>query len=193
MNKKPVLYSGGSLYPRIITLREQKVILDADLARIYGVPTKVLNQAVKRNREKFPADFIFLLTREETRGVGCLRSQTVTLKRGQHIKYLPCAFTEHGALMAAMVLSSPRAVQMSVFVVRAFIRMREQLLDRAELAKRLSDIEKTLMAHNGVLRDLYQKIRPLLLPPTAPPRRQIGFSAREARAAYRARRKKPHR
>jgi len=94
-------------------IRGQKVMIDSDLARIYGVATKALNQAVKRNRDKFPADFMFRLTAKEARGIQRSRSQFVTLKRGQNIKYLPSAFTEHGAIMAANVLNSPRAVQMN--------------------------------------------------------------------------------
>ena len=190
MTDKPVLASETNIATEIITIRGQKVILDADLARVYGVETRVLKQAVRRNTEKFPTDFMFQLTREEARDIALLRSQTVTLKRGQHIKYLPYAFTEHGAFMAAAVLNSPRAVQMSVFVVRAFIKMREQLLNRAELEKRLADIEKVLLSHDAALRDLYQKIRPLLLPPPEPPRKKIGFGVREKRARYRAKRKR---
>ena len=97
---------------------------------------------------------------------------------------LPSAFTEHGAIMAATVLNSPQAVRMSVFVVRAFVKMREYLLNRAELEKRLADIEKTLLAHDTALRDVYQKIRPLLLPPSDPPRKEIGFGVKEARTRY---------
>lgn len=173
----------------IRTIRDQKVILDADLARIYSVPTKALNQAVKRNQARFPTDFIFQVSKDEAEELRSLRSQSVTLKRGQHIKYLPYAFTEHGAIMAATVLSSPQAVEMSVFIVRAFVKMREQLLATATLARRLAEVEKTLLTHDTALRDLYQKIRPLLLPPPAPDRKPIGFSARERRAAYRSKRK----
>ena len=118
MTDKPVLYHDHNVEPQIVTIRGQKVILDADLARIYGVATKVLNQAVKRNRDKFPPDFMFQLSEEEAAEVQRLRSQTVTLKRGHHRKYLPYVFTEHGAIMATTVLNTPRAVQMSVFVVR---------------------------------------------------------------------------
>jgi len=113
------------------------------------------------------------------------RSQSVTLKRGQNVKYLPFAFTEHGAIMAAAVLNSPRAVQMSVFVVRAFIKMREQLLNRTEMEKRLAEIEKGLLSHDAALRDLYAKIRPLLLPLPEPQQKQIGFHVRERQAKYR--------
>jgi len=109
----------------------------------------------------------------------------VTLKRGHNIKYLPYAFTEHGAIMAATVLNSPQAVEMSVFVVRAFIKMREQLLATATLAKRLAEVERLLLTHDSALRDLYQKIRPLLLPPPEPERKAIGFCVKERRAQYR--------
>jgi hypothetical protein len=109
----------------IIALRNQRVILAADLARLYGVETRVLNQAVKRNGKKFPQDFMFRLTFSEVQEISRSRSQSVILKRGHNVKYLPYAFTEHGAIMAANVLNSPRAVQMSVFVVRAFVRLRQ--------------------------------------------------------------------
>jgi len=156
----------------IITIRGQKVILDMDLARIYGVPTKRLNEQINRNRNRFPLDFVFELTPEEKAEVVANCDHLTKLKFSP---VLPNAFTEHGAIMAATVLSSSQAVQMSIFIVRAFIKMREQLLNRAELEKRLADIEKTLMSHDTVLRDLYQKIRPLLLPSPEPSRKQIGF------------------
>ncbi len=113
----------------------------------------------------------------------------MTLKRGHNIKYLPYAFTEHGAIMAATVLNSPKAVEMSVFVVRAFIKMREQLLATTTLAKRLAEVEKLLLTHDSALRDLYQKIRPLLLPPPEQERKAIGFCVKERRAQYRSARK----
>ncbi|MCX5867457.1 MAG: ORF6N domain-containing protein [Proteobacteria bacterium] len=175
---------------KILLIRGQKVILDADLACIYGVKTKVFNQAVRRNLNKFPEDFMFQLSREEAGFLGHSRSHIVTLKRGQNIKYLPYAFTEHGAIMAANILKSPRAVKMSVFVVRAFIRMREQLLSRAEMESRLAQIENILLSHDGQIRDLYEKIRPLLLPLPVPPGRRIGFIAREKSEKYSFKRKR---
>lgn len=163
----------------IRTVRGQKVILDRDLAALYGVETKMLNRAVKRNRHRFPLDFAFQLTADED---AALRCQFGTSKgRGGH-RYLPHVFTEHGAIMAANVLQSRQAIDMSIFVVRAFIKMREMLLNRAELEKRLFDIEKVLLSHDADLRDLYEKIRPLLLPPPNPPRKQIGFVVRDMRA-----------
>jgi len=115
------------------------VILDSDLARIYGVTTKRLNEQVKRNAERFPEDFAFKLTKDETAN---LSSQIATLKRGQNIKYLPHAFTEHGAIMAANVLNSKQAVQMSVFVVRAFIKLREVLATHKELGVKFAELER---------------------------------------------------
>jgi hypothetical protein len=169
----------------IVTVRGYRVILDADLAEIYGVQTKVLNQAVKRNAERFPEDFVFRLTRQELSdlasqappsGAPADRSQFVTgSQKHRDPRYLPYAFTEHGALMAANVLRSERAIEMSVFVIRAFVQMRQQLLTTRTLEKRLAEIEKTLLAHDRALVELFQVIRPLLLPPTAPGRRQIGF------------------
>jgi hypothetical protein len=162
-------------------------MLAADLAAIYDVETRALTQAVKRNAERFPGDFIFQLTGQEfselksqglvtSDGRVALRSQTVILKRGQHAKYPPYAFTEHGAIMAAMVLNSPQAVAMSVYVVRAFIQMREQLAANREILKRLAEIDKTLLQHDSVLRDIYRKLLPLLQPAPDQPKRRIGFS-----------------
>src|SRR5260370_32678561 len=171
----------------ILTVRNERVMLAADLAAVYDVETRALTQAVKRNAERFPRDFIFQLTAQEfselrsqgvvtSYGRVALRSQTVILKRGQHAKYPPYAFTEHGAIMAAMVLNSPQAVAMSVYVVRAFIQMREQLAANREILKRLAEIDKTLLQHDSVLRDIYRKLLPLLLPAPDQPKRRIGFS-----------------
>ena len=138
----------------ILNLRGQKVILDSDLAELYDVPTKRLNEQVKRNADRFPEDFLFQLTGEEAEEMRRSRSQFATLKQGQNIKYLPFAFTEHGAIMAATILNSPEAVAMSVFVVRAFLQMREQLAANAAILKRLAEIDKTLLTRLGVARHL---------------------------------------
>ena len=159
----------------ILNVRGQKVILAADLAELYGVATKVFNQAVKRNAERFPEDFCLLLTLEEAEAVQRSRSQIVTMKRGQNVKYQPHAFTEHGAIMAAMVLNSPAAVAMSVFVVRAFMQMREQLAANAAILKRLAEIDRTLLEHDGALREIWGQLQPLLAPPPEAPRRRVGF------------------
>ncbi|HKW29311.1 MAG TPA: ORF6N domain-containing protein [Verrucomicrobiae bacterium] len=168
----------GSL---IRTIRSQKVILDTDLARIFGVPTFRFNEAVKRNRERFPTDFLFQLTAEEFKS---LTSQFAILKkgRGQHRKFLPYAFTENGSIMAANVLNSPQAVRMSVFVVRAFVQMRDLLGSTKELAKQLAELEKKLTArldeHEVAIVEVLRRVMDVLDPPPPPPdppRRRIGF------------------
>jgi phage regulator Rha-like protein len=156
----------------ILNLRGQRVILDADLAALYDVPTKALNQAVKRNADRFPSEFAFQLAREE---LTILRSQIVTSSSPGGRRYLPYVFTEHGVLMAANVLNSPRAVVVSVALVKAFVRLREVLATNQVMAKRLAEVEKTLVTHDAALRDIYQRIKPLLLPPPDPPRKKIGF------------------
>jgi hypothetical protein len=161
-------------FPSIYTIRDVRVILDSDLARLYGVPTKRLLEQVRRNAGRFPEDFAFRLRHEEH---VVLRSQIATLKagRGQHRKYLPFAFTEHGALQAANVINSPQAAQMSIYVVRAFIRMRAELVNGTDILKRLAGIDRKLLVHDLVLRDIYRKLQPLLSPPPGRPRREIGF------------------
>lgn len=158
----------------IIVARGHRVLLAADLARIYGVETRVLNQAVKRNGEKFPEDFMFRLTRDEAESLVRSRSQSVILKRGQNIKFLPYVFTEHGAIMAANVLNSPHAVQMSVFVIRAFVRLRHVVTTHKALAGKLAELEQIVASHDGHIKTLFDAIRQLMEPPTSKSRR-IGF------------------
>ena len=177
----------------ILTLRQRKVILDADLAALYGVPTKVFNQAVRRNRDRFPEDFCFQLTAREwaglrsqiaasrshsaqTEDLAPIWSQSVTSSKSHRgAAYRPYAFTEHGAIMAATVLNSPEAVTMSLYVVRAFIQMREQIAANAEVLKRLAEIDQTLLKHDKSLQIIWRELQPLLQPPPAPSKRQIGF------------------
>ena len=169
----------------IAFVRGQRVILDADLATIYGVPTKRLNEQIKRNVDRFPADFMFRLSAEELAELRARpsaehaarnRSQIATgSQKHRDPRLPPYAFTEHGALMAANVLNSARAVEMSVYVIRAFVSMRRELMQRQDLARRLAEIEKTLIGHDTVLHDLYTKIRALLLTPPSPKARPIGF------------------
>lgn len=161
---------------RILTTRGQSVVLDSDLARLYSVSTTAFNQAIKRNLHRFPNDFAFDLNRDE---FGVLMSQIVTSKGRGGRRKLPRVFTEHGAIMAATILNSPRAVSMSVYVVRAFVRMRQALLARTGMEKRLAEIERTLVGHDAALKNLYEKLKPLLLPPPDPPRREIGFHAKD--------------
>jgi hypothetical protein len=178
--------------PRIHAIRRQKVVLDADLATLFGVETRAFNQAIRRNQKRFPADFAFQLTPDELailrsqnatskseRG-DSLRSQSVTLEkggRGRHSKYLPWVFTEHGAIMAAMVLRSDHAVAMSVHVVRAFIRMRDEILANVAILKRLAEIDRRLLEHDVVLREVVERLQPLMRAPAEDkqPKRKIGF------------------
>lgn len=157
---------------RILLLRQQKVILDRDLAELYGVPVKHLNQAVKRNQERFPADFMFQLTAKEDE---VLRSQIVTSNEGRGgRRYPPYAFTEHGAIMAATVLNSPQAVEMSVFVVRAFVRLREMLATNRQLAAKIEQLDRKLETHDTAIQELIEAIKELMTPPEGSPRK-IGF------------------
>jgi len=186
-------FSNENLEPLIFTIRGHRVLLDADLARLYGVSTIRFNQAFKRNRHRFPEDFAFQLTVAE---FNAIRSQLATssiqdadsvaqnpissqfamrYSRRRGTAYRPWAFTEHGALMAANILRSDRAVQMSVFVVRAFVRLREHVASNAAILKRLAEIDKSLLQHDAALRDVYQKLLPLLQPAPLPPKRRIGF------------------
>ena len=174
-------------------IRGQRVLLDSDLAAIYGVPTKRLNEAVKRNADRFPEDFRFQLTAKEWAD---MRSQIVTAssetiqnmadeanrsqiatgsQRHRDPRALPFAFTEHGALQAANVLKSKRAVAMSVYVIRAFVQMREQIAANTTILKRLAEIDRTLLKHDGDLRVIWRELQPLLNPPPAPPKPRIGF------------------
>jgi len=166
-----IIQDVGSL---IITIRNQKVIVDRDLAEIYGVETRRLNEQVKRNAERFPEDFMFQLTKEEADFWLRSRSQIAILKRGKNIKYLPYAFTEHGAIMAANVLNSPQAVRMSVFVVRAFVKLREMLSTHKELGHKLAELERKLQNHDESIRSLVVAIRQLMKP-TETKKRPIGF------------------
>ncbi len=163
----------------ILILRGQRVLQDSELAALYGVSTKRFNEQVRRNLKRFPADFMFQLTAEET---GSLRSQiaTLTTGRGRHRKYLPYVFTEHGAIMAATILNSPRAIEMSVYVVRAFVQLREILASNKELARRFAQLEtrldKKLTIHDEAIAAILAAIRQLMQPPV-PKGRPIGFTA----------------
>jgi len=201
----------------ITTVRGQKVLLDSDLALLYGVPTFRFNEAVKRNQDRFPVDFRFQLTAEEWATVRMARSSDATSATTPRLKSrfaisssspanpaqtpplgaghggrrkLPWAFTEHGAMMAANILNSPRAVEMSIYVIRAFVKLRAELARHHDLAGRLAEIESTLIGHDAALRDLYSKIRPLLLPAPEPKRREIGFHVNPD-AGGQARKRKP--
>ncbi len=183
--------------PLIHDIRDEKVILDVDLARIYGVATRVLNQAVRRNLEKFPPDFLLRLSSAEVKRLN--RSQVVIgSQKHRNPRYRPYAFTEHEAIMAANILNSPRAVQMSVYVVRAFIAMRRTLVDTREQARKLAALEKELKerldVHESAIVTILQRVMDIIDPPLQPepPHKQIGFHTKgtkgdESRAKQRLR------
>ncbi len=199
MKREMVDYTTVDIGTLIMTVRGKRVILDADLARIYGVPTRRLNEQVRRNADRFPPDFAFVLTERE---VADLKSQFATSSgdpnRSQFVtgsthggrRKLPMVFTEHGAIMAANVLRSKRAVQMSVFVVRAFIRMRQMLIEQRGLARKLAELEEELTArldvHETAINEMLRQIRRLLSPPAEPdtPKKRIGFLVEEAKVPY---------
>jgi hypothetical protein len=183
VSEKGIGYDVNEVGNKIIVVRGQKVMLDRDLASLYGVTTFRFNEAMKRNRKRFLGDFAFQLTREE---FNALISQNA-ISSGGHggVRKFPWVFTEHGALMASTVLNSPRAVEMSRFVIKAFVKLRERLVVTGAVEKRLEDIEKKLVGHDAALRDLYSKLRPLLLaPPSDKPKRRIGFTAEEKSEKY---------
>ncbi|HPA71209.1 MAG TPA: ORF6N domain-containing protein [Spirochaetota bacterium] len=157
---------------RILVIRGLRVMLDADLAELYNVPTKRLNEQVKRNMVRFPSDFVFRLTAAEKVEVVANCDHLAGLKFS---KTLPHAFTEHGAIMAACVLNSPRAVEMSVFIVRAFIKLRETLSTSRALAGKLAELEEKVGSHNGKIQAIISTIRMLMGEKDASPRRKIGF------------------
>jgi hypothetical protein len=189
MKKEIIPYTTDDITSLIATVRGKRVILDMELARVYGVTTKAFNQAVKRNRRKFPPDFMFRLTVEEYED---LRSQFAISHRSQIVtgsqkhrnpRHVPYVFTEHGAVMAANILRSDRAIQMSLFVVRAFIRMRQILIGQKDLARKLAELEKELTArldiHETAINEMFTQIKRLLSPPQEPepPKKRIGFLA----------------
>lgn len=191
MSERTADYSNGPIEDKILTLRGQKVILDSDLAHIYGVPTKRLNEQVRRNKKRFPADFAFQLTSQEVSGLksqfatsssgGLNRSQIATgSQKHRDPRFPPFAFTEHGAIQAANVLNSPKAIEMGIYVVRAFLRLREVLASNRELARQLTQLEarldKKLADHDKAIAAILSAIRQLMSPPPAR-RRPIGFTA----------------
>jgi len=177
MNIMASLVPAERIEDRIFLMRGQKVMLDRDLARLYEVPTKVLNQAVNRHVQRFPSDFMFRLTMKEARAWlafemrKCSRSQIVTLKRGQNIKHLPRAFTEHGILMLSSVINSERAIQVNIAIMRAFTHLRRLLSSHKELARRMDRMERR---YDAQFQGVFATLRRLTMPATGP-RRRIGF------------------
>ena len=177
----------ANLESAIHLIRGQRVMLDSDLAAIYGVSTRQLNQQLKRNMNRFPEDFAFQLGHEEFKA---LMSQIVTSNKGRGgRRKLPWAFTEHGAIMLATVLNSDIAVKASVRVVRAFVRLREVVATNAQLATKLEELEGRLGSHDKAIEDLFATLKCLLARPEPPKRREIGFHVRERSGRYRAKRR----
>jgi hypothetical protein len=169
---------------RILLIRGQRVMLDADLAGLYGTTTKRLNEQVKRNRGRFPEDFMFQLTKKEKAEVVAICDHLAKLKFSP---VLPNAFTEHGAIMVASVLNTKRAIQVSVFVVRAFVKLREMLSTHKELAHKLAMLERKLQNHDESIRSLVVAIRQLMAPPEPePPKKRIGFLVEEPHVPYKS-------
>ena len=156
---------------RILLVRGKRVVLDSDLAALYGVEVRRLNEQVKRNAARFPPDFAFVVSDQE---LGILKSQIATSSWGGKRKR-PWAFTEHGALMAATLLRSARAIEISVYVVRAFVELREEIVAHKEIARRVDHLERKVGTHDGAIRDILQAIRSLAVPPETDKRKRIGF------------------
>ena len=167
---------------RILVLRGQKVMLDGDLAQLYGVTTKRLNEQIKRNLMRFPEDFMFQLTAQEA---SFMRSQFATASK-RNVGHRPFAFTEHGAIMAASVLNSPQAIEASVHVVRAFVRMRQAIETHREWARKLEELETQVGTHDEEIQLIFKALKQLMAEP-AKKKKAIGFGAKEAKGKYRSR------
>jgi hypothetical protein len=185
MNNQTSLIQPEQIEQAILLIRGQRVMLDRDLAALYGVTTGNLNKAVQRNAERFPPDFMFQLTADEAEA---LRFQIGSLKRGQHFKYLPQVFTQEGVAMLSSVLRSPRAVQVNIAIMRVFVRLRGTLALHKELAHKLAELERKIEGHDTNIHTLFDAIRELAAPP-ATPRREIGYHVKEASLPYRVKRK----
>lgn len=172
--------SNETIEQRIFFIRAQKVMIDRDLAELYGVETKYLNRQVKRNKERFPEEFMFQLTPNEKNELVTNWHRFASLK---HSSAPPYAFTEHGVAMLSTVLNSDRAVQMSILIIKAFVRLRELLSTHKELAQKLVDLERKIEKHDAEIQAIFEAIRQLLAPPEKS-KREIGFSVKEPRAKY---------
>jgi hypothetical protein len=194
MKREMAAYATVDITALILVIRGKRVILDRDLAALYGVPTFRFNEAVKRNRNRFPEDFMFQLTRDEA---ASLTSQFAMSKAGRGgRRTLPYAFTEHGTVMAANILRSSEAIQMGVFVVRAFIRMRQMLIEQRGLARKLAELEEELTArldiHETAINEILGQIKRLLGSPPEPqqPKRRIGFVVEKPQLHYKSKKQK---
>lgn len=172
MTANKSIIPAGKIEQRILMIRGEKVIIDADLAESYGVPTKRLNEQVRRNKDRFPEDFMFQLNVDE-------KSEVVAkcdhLEKLKFSKVLPYAFTEHGAIMAASVLNSPQAAEISIFIVRAFVKLRQTISEHKELSRKISQIERHLSGHDEQINAMIKTIKQLIQPAPVPQKRRIGF------------------
>jgi len=186
MSESRSLIAPKRIQDAIQIIRGERVMVDRDLAPLYGVTTKVLNQAVKRHRDRFPADFMFQLAMDEAQNWWReatnqrLRSQIVTLKRGQHLKHRPFVFTEHGILMLSSVLNSENAIKVNIEIMRAFVRLREFVTNHRELSTRFRELERRVASHDEEIRAIFDAIRQLMTPPPASVK-QIGFRPRSSK------------
>jgi hypothetical protein len=171
------IISREAIERKIYLIRGQRVMLDSDLAELYGVEVKQLKRQVRRNIDRFPADFMFQLSKEED---DSLRCHFGTLKRGEHSKYLPYVFSEQGVAMLSSVLNSKRAVQVNIAIMRTFVKLREMIASHKDLAKKLEELEQK---YDAQFRVVFDAIRELMIPPDED-KRKIGFLAKESRAAY---------
>jgi hypothetical protein len=176
MTSEKSIIPAGKIEQRILMIRGEKVIIDADLAEFYGIPTKRLNEQVKRNKERFPEDFMFQLNGDE-------KSEVVAkcdhLNKLKFSKTLPFAFTEHGAIMAASVLNTPQAAEVSIFIVRAFVKLRQAIADYKDLTRKISQIERHLSGHDEQINAIIKTIKQLIQPAPVPKKRRIGFDTDE--------------
>jgi hypothetical protein len=186
MGYKAELVAPPQIEHALLLIRGQRVMLDRDLAAMYGVTTSNLNKAVKRNLSRFPADFMFQLTADEAEA---LRFQIGILKKGLHFKYLPFVFTQEGVAMLSGVLRSPRAEQVNIAIMRAFVRLRETLSLHKELAHKLAELERKIENHDENIRTLFEAIQQLMTPPEEP-HKEIGFHVKETSALYRVKAKR---
>lgn len=182
MSPKNEIISPERIEQSIFLIRTQKVMLDSDLAELYGVPIKRLNEQVRRNRKRFPSDFMFQLTREEYEGLRS-RFATLNLGRGKHRKYLPYAFSEQGVAMLSSVLNSHRAIEVNIEIMRAFVRLRQLISTHKELSQKLIELERKIGAQDEQIQVIFDAIRQLMTP-AEPNKRKIGFLVKERAARY---------
>ena len=192
MRKPSIVIPVERIQRAIYLIRGEKVMMDRDLATLYGVTTSYFNRAVKRNLTRFPADFMFQLTPDESENLRCQIGISGSSYGGR--RYLPYAFTEQGVAMLSSVLRSERAIQVNVAVMRAFVQLRRVLASHSELAQKLNELERRLESHDEAIQSLFEAIRQLMEPPLPDePRKEIGFHMREERVPYRIRRQRKER